>query len=446
MRFFDLVKQNDGIRSAAHSFGQLAALLVAHISGRRTDQTRHGEFLHILRHIDPHQILFIVKQRLCQRLGKLCLADARGAKEQERAERPVRVLNACSASLDSLRDDAHGLILADNTLVQRIFEMQQLVAFALHQSCGRDTRPALDDLGDLLLRDLVAEQARLLAALRQPFLLLQLLFRFGQIAVLQLRGLFEIVTLFGRFNIAVDLLDAFAQLLHAADGVLLVFPFGFHGVERFALFGQFLLQFRQPRLGKFIVLVFERCFLNLHLDDLAVDDVQLGRHGVHLRADHGARLVDEVDGLVRQETVGDVAVGERGRGDDGRVGDLHAVEDLVAGLQTTQDGNRILDGWLLHQNGLEAALQGWVLLDILAVFVERGGTDAVQFAAGQHRLEQVARVHRALGLARADDGMQLIDEQDDLALGLFDLGEDGLQPLLKFAAVLGARDQRAHVE
>ena len=120
---------------AAHGFGQLAALLVAHISGRRTDQTRHGELLHILRHIDAHQVLFIVKQRLCQRLGKLCLADARGAKEQERADGAVRVLNACSAALDGLGDDAHGLVLADNTLVQRIFEMQQLLAFALHQSC-----------------------------------------------------------------------------------------------------------------------------------------------------------------------------------------------------------------------------------------------------------------------------------------------------------------------
>ena len=386
MRLFDLVKQNDGIRSAAHGFGQLAALFIAHISGRRTDQTRHGEFLHILRHIDAHQILFIVKQRLCQRLGKLCLADARGAKEQERAERPVRVLNACSASLDSLRDDAHGLILADNTLVQRIFEMQQLVALPLHQSCGRDACPALDDLGNFLLRDLVAEQARLLAALRQPFLLLQLLFRFGQIAVLQLRGLFEIVTLFGRFNIAVDLLDAFAQLLHAADCVLLIFPLGLHGAERFALFGQFLLQFRQTRLGKFIVLVFERCFLDLHLDDLAVNHVKLGWHGVHLRADHGTRFVDQVNGLVRQEAVGDIAVGKRCGGNNRVVRDLHAVKHLIPGFQTTQDGDGILHRRLLHQNGLEPALKRGILFDILAVFVQRRRADAVQLAAREHRL------------------------------------------------------------
>ena len=67
---------------------------------------------------------------------------------------------------------------------------------------------------------------------------------------------------------------------------------------------------------------------------------------------------------------------------------------------------------LVDQHRLEAALQGRVLLDVLAVFVERGGADAVQLAARQHGLQQVARVHGALGLAGADHGVQLVDEQD----------------------------------
>ncbi len=95
---------------------------------------------------------------------------------------------------------------------------------------------------------------------------------------------------------------------------------------------------------------------------------------------------------------------------------------------------------------LEAALQGRVLLDVLAVLVERGGADAVQLAAGQHGLEEVARVGRALGLAGADDGVQLVDEEQDAPLALLDLVEHGLEPLLELAAVLGAGEQRAHVE
>ena len=42
--------------------------------------------------------------------------------------------------------------------------------------------------------------------------------------------------------------------------------------------------------------------------------------------------------------------------------------------------------------------------------------------------------------------MELIDEQDDLAFGLLDFLEYSLQAVLELAAVLGAGDQRAHVE
>ena len=70
----------------------------------------------------------------------------------------------------------------------------------------------------------------------------------------------------------------------------------------------------------------------------------------------------------------------------------------------------------------------------------------MQLAAGQHGLEQVARVHRAVGLARTDNGVQLINEEDDLALGLLDLVEDALQAFLKLAAVFCTCDQRTHVQ
>ena len=42
--------------------------------------------------------------------------------------------------------------------------------------------------------------------------------------------------------------------------------------------------------------------------------------------------------------------------------------------------------------------------------------------------------------------MELIDEQDDLAVRLLDLLEHGLQAVFKLAAVLGASHQRAHVQ
>ena len=40
----------------------------------------------------------------------------------------------------------------------------------------------------------------------------------------------------------------------------------------------------------------------------------------------------------------------------------------------------------------------------------------------------------------ADYGMQFVDERDDLTLGIPDLVEYGLQPLLELTAILGAGD------
>ena len=70
----------------------------------------------------------------------------------------------------------------------------------------------------------------------------------------------------------------------------------------------------------------------------------------------------------------------------------------------------------------------------------------MQLAASEHRLEHVAGVHRALRGAGADDGVQLVDEQQDPSLRGLDLLQHGLEPLLELAAVLGAGEERAHVE
>ena len=49
-------------------------------------------------------------------------------------------------------------------------------------------------------------------------------------------------------------------------------------------------------------------------------------------------------------------------------------------------------------------------------------------------------------LPAPDDGVQLVDKQNDLALRVLDFLEHGFEPLFEFAAVLGAGDQRAHIE
>ena len=181
------------------------------------------------------------------------------------------------------------------------------------------------------------------------------------------------------------------------------------------------------------------------LGDLVLE-LLVVRRGLHAPdAQARAGLVDEVDGLVGEVAVGDVAVGEVGRGDERLVGDRDPVVRLVAVAQALEDLDRVGHRGLLDLDRLEAALEGGVLLEVLAVLVERGGADGLQLAAGQHRLEDRRRVDGAFGRAGAHERVQLVDEQDDVAAGA-DLLEHLLEALLEVAAVAGAGDERAEVE
>ena len=167
---------------------------------------------------------------------------------------------------------------------------------------------------------------------------------------------------------------------------------------------------------------------------------------IHLHAQAARRFVDEVDRLVGQEAVGDVAIRELSGRDDRRVRDAHAVMEFVFLLQAAQDRDRVFDGRFADEDRLEAPREGRVFFDVLAVFVERGGADAMQFAARERGLEQVRGVHRAFGFAGADERVHFVDEEDDAAGGGRHFGQDRLQAFLELAAIFRAGDQRAHVE
>ena len=129
----------------------------------------------------------------------------------------------------------------------------------------------------------------------------------------------------------------------------------------------------------------------------------------------------------------------------GVVGDLDLVVLLVALADAEEDVDRLLERRLLDHHRLEAALQGGVALDVLAVLVERGRADALQLAARQRWLEDVRGVDGAFGRAGADERVQLVDEQHRV-VGVAQLLDDLLEPLLELAAVLGAGDEAADVQ
>ena len=194
------------------------------------------------------------------------------------------------------------------------------------------------------------------------------------------------------------------------------------------------------------MLLLQGLLLDLEPDDLAVDGIELFRLGIDLHLQPRRGLIDQVDRLVGQEPVADVAVRERRRRDQRAVGDAHAVMRLVFVLEAAQDRDRVLDARLLDKDRLEAPGERGVLLDVLLVFVERGGADAMQLAARERGLKEVRGVHGAVGLAGANERVHLVDEEDVGAGRSGDLLQHGLEPLLEFAAIFGAGDERAEIE
>ena len=93
-----------------------------------------------------------------------------------------------------------------------------------------------------------------------------------------------------------------------------------------------------------------------------------------------------------------------------------------------------------HHDRLEAALQGGVLLDVLAELVQRRRADALQLTAGERGLEDVGGVDGALRGPGADERVQLVDEEDGV-VGAAQLLDHLLEALLELAAVLGAGHQ-----
>ena len=66
---------------------------------------------------------------------------------------------------------------------------------------------------------------------------------------------------------------------------------------------------------------------------------------------------------------------------------------LVALFETAENRHGVFNARFAHEDLLETALQGSVLLNKLAIFVEGRRANEAQLASGEHGLEHVGRSH-----------------------------------------------------
>ena len=129
----------------------------------------------------------------------------------------------------------------------------------------------------------------------------------------------------------------------------------------------------------------------------------------------------------------------------GIIRNLNVVVFLVLWPQALQNVESNLWRRLIHLNGSKPPFQGRIGFDMLLVLVQGSRPDRLQFATGQGRLQNVGSIDGPLGPTGTDQGVQFINEEDDVPI-ILDLLNNLLQPVFKFTTVLSASNQGAHVE
>ena len=155
----NLVQQHHGVGATAHGLGQLTALFVTHISGRRTHQAGNAVLLAVLTHVDTHQGVLVIKLELRESLRELGLAHTGRSQEQEGTNRAVRVGNSGAGAANRIRHSNHGGFLTDQAFTDTFLHLQQLLRFALKHAPGGNTRPGRDNLGNVVSRDLFRDHS-----------------------------------------------------------------------------------------------------------------------------------------------------------------------------------------------------------------------------------------------------------------------------------------------
>ncbi len=218
-----------------------------------------------------------------------------------------------------------------------------------------------------------------------------MLLGFGHPTVTNLGRLGQIAVEFRLFRFHPKLFHFPLQIFLLGQKLLLALPARLQFADIGAPNGDLGFNFFNPGFGLAVLgilnqFLFERLLLHLQPPHRRVGLTERGRPIFQLQTPGRGRLVNQVNRLVGQKPVGDVATREIDRRHNRPVGDVDAVMRFVLRLQAAQDSDGVLGVRLLHVNRLEATGQGLVAFHIFLIFFERRGANRPEFTARQSRL------------------------------------------------------------
>ncbi len=150
-------------------------------------------------------------------------------------------------------------------------------------------------------------------------------------------------------------------------------------------------------------------------------------------------LIEQVDRGIRQRSILQIALRQPHGGHDGPFADLNVVMRFVLRRDAAQDLDRGIDRRRLDREHAEAAQEAGVALLQLARAVDGRRSEQANFAAPEHRPEQIADAASRGPLA--EQRVDAADVQDRVLRRPLERGEDLSQALLDFAAELRPRHE-----
>ena len=158
MRLLHLVEEHHAVGTSPDRFGQPAALFVAHVSGRGSDQSRDRVLFHVFGHVDPDHRVFGIEEVLGEGLAESRSCRLRWGRGRGMTRSVVGFTKTGTVSPDGFADRDHRFVLADDAPGQTLFHVEKLFAFAFDQFRDRNAGPLADHLGDLLRVDLLLHE------------------------------------------------------------------------------------------------------------------------------------------------------------------------------------------------------------------------------------------------------------------------------------------------
>src|SRR6266496_3718031 len=371
VRLFDLIKQHNRIRPAPHSLGKLSALFVTDVPWRRTDQTRCGEFFHVLRHVDLNQRVGVTEHEFGESAREIRFADSSGTEKDERTDRAPWILQVGARATQSFADGCDRFLLTNDALLHFRFHHEEFLRFLL-------LHPLQWDAGDL--RDDVHHVVR---------------------------GYHD----------------------------LFFFPFLTPFIENGIEFFFCLLLLVAKRCSFLKILRLDCAFLfHPDLFYFFLDVLHIGRTGHGIDPGTRAGLIHDIDSLVGEKPSRDITIRKSDRSLQRLVSEFCLVVRLVLGSKAFQDLNRFINRRRIHLYRLETTFERCVFLDVLPVLVHRGRADTLQFATTQRGFDNVRRVHSPFGGTCPDNRVQLVDEKNHV-LGTADFVHHSYDTLFELTAV-----------